>query len=185
MKYLPNVKLGPNVVADPNLETAGKFSYRPTAQDIVGCCNHLEAGNRMHFTPVLTVYMVFVVDAASEECYHAGICHASSIYRGHLSEVEGKDSTRRKSHISHQRHGSKKIDLYNLKVARSFSAVSFHATLVRRVGLTFFQMQMGDDGPRLISREISEQLGIDCSVLMGANIANEVGYSYFQAISPF
>ncbi|OAE29078.1 hypothetical protein AXG93_1626s1050 [Marchantia polymorpha subsp. ruderalis] len=41
-------------------------------------------------------------------------------------------------------------------------------------------MEMGDDGPRLISREISEQLGIDCSVLMGANIANEIAVEQFS-----
>lgn len=35
-------------------------------------------------------------------------------------------------------------------------------------------MEMKRDGPRMISSLISEQLGINCCVLMGANIATEV-----------
>lgn len=35
-------------------------------------------------------------------------------------------------------------------------------------------MEVKVDGPRMMSTLISQQLGINCSVLMGANIANEV-----------
>ena len=35
-------------------------------------------------------------------------------------------------------------------------------------------MEVKMEGPCMISNLISEQLGINCSVLMGANIANEV-----------
>lgn len=35
-------------------------------------------------------------------------------------------------------------------------------------------MEVKMEGPCMISSLISEQLGINCSVLMGANIANEV-----------
>ena len=35
-------------------------------------------------------------------------------------------------------------------------------------------MEVKMEGPCMISTLISEQLGINCSVLMGANIANEV-----------
>lgn len=35
-------------------------------------------------------------------------------------------------------------------------------------------MEVKKDGPCLISRLISKELGINCCVLMGANIANEV-----------
>lgn len=35
-------------------------------------------------------------------------------------------------------------------------------------------MEVKPEGPRMISTLISEQLGINCSVLMGANIASEV-----------
>ncbi|KAL3683275.1 hypothetical protein R1sor_001297 [Riccia sorocarpa] len=41
-------------------------------------------------------------------------------------------------------------------------------------------MELRDEGPRLISREINDQLGIDCSVLMGANIANEIAVEQFS-----
>ncbi|KAL2612084.1 hypothetical protein R1flu_023776 [Riccia fluitans] len=41
-------------------------------------------------------------------------------------------------------------------------------------------MELRDEGPRLISKEISDQLGIDCSVLMGANIANEIAVEQFS-----
>lgn len=35
-------------------------------------------------------------------------------------------------------------------------------------------MEVKTEGPRMISALISEKLGINCCVLMGANIANEV-----------
>ena len=40
------------------------------------------------------------------------------------------------------------------------------------------------DGPVMLSNLITEHLGIDCSVLMGANIANEVclNQHYWQGL---
>lgn len=35
-------------------------------------------------------------------------------------------------------------------------------------------MKVKPDGPVMMSKLIHENLGLDCSVLMGANIANEV-----------
>lgn len=40
-------------------------------------------------------------------------------------------------------------------------------------------MEVKKEGPCMISTLISEQLGINCCVLMGANIANEVVTSIF------
>lgn len=37
-------------------------------------------------------------------------------------------------------------------------------------------MEVKPEGPHMISAIISKQLGINCCVLMGANIANEVNY---------
>ena len=36
-------------------------------------------------------------------------------------------------------------------------------------------MRVRADGPQLISQMVSKYLGIDCSVLMGANIAEGIG----------
>jgi len=36
-------------------------------------------------------------------------------------------------------------------------------------------MRVRSDGPQLISQMVSKYLNIDCSVLMGANIAKDIG----------
>jgi glycerol-3-phosphate dehydrogenase (NAD+) len=41
-------------------------------------------------------------------------------------------------------------------------------------------MQVTKDGPELLSEMISEILKIECCVLMGANIANEVAKELFS-----
>lgn len=50
-------------------------------------------------------------------------------------------------------------------------------------------MEVKMEGPCMISTLISQELGINCSVLMGANIANEVlrflaSYLYFCNVDP-
>ena len=37
----------------------------------------------------------------------------------------------------------------------------------------------GDDGFQLLTDLITDSLGVDCSVLMGANIANEIAQGHF------
>lgn len=96
MKYLPGVKLGKNVVADPELENAVK-------------------GANM---------LVFVTPHQFME----GIC----------KRLAGK-------------------------IRRDAEGIS----LVKG-------MEVKKEGPSMISTLISNNLGINCSVLMGANIANEV-----------
>lgn len=39
-------------------------------------------------------------------------------------------------------------------------------------------MEVKKEGPCMISTLISQQLGVNCCVLMGANIANEVMFEY-------
>lgn len=41
-------------------------------------------------------------------------------------------------------------------------------------------MEVKMEGPHMISTLISEQLRVNCCVLMGANIANEVIYQFFE-----
>jgi len=41
-------------------------------------------------------------------------------------------------------------------------------------------MEVKKEGPSMISTLITKQLGINCSVLMGANIANEVATTLFN-----
>ncbi|GLJ37057.1 hypothetical protein SUGI_0750830 [Cryptomeria japonica] len=102
VKYLPNIKLGPNVVADPDLENAVKDA----------------------------TMLVFVTPHQFME----GIC--------------------------------KRL---NGKVRSDAKAIS----LIKG-------MEVKMEGPCMISNLITEQLGIDCSVLMGANIANEVAVEKFS-----
>lgn len=41
-------------------------------------------------------------------------------------------------------------------------------------------MEVKTEGPSMVSAKITEQLGIECSVLMGANIANEIAVELFS-----
>lgn len=43
-------------------------------------------------------------------------------------------------------------------------------------------MEVKKEGPCMISTLISNQLGINCSVLMGANIANEVAIQNYTLV---
>lgn len=45
---------------------------------------------------------------------------------------------------------------------------------VLSVLVSFVLLKVKPDGPVILSNLITAHLGIDCSVLMGANIANEV-----------
>ncbi|KAL3683270.1 hypothetical protein R1sor_001292 [Riccia sorocarpa] len=101
-KYLPNVKLGPNVVADPNLESAVKDA----------------------------TMLVFIIP--------------NEFIHGTCKQLKGKI-----------RPNAKGISLIK-------------------------GMEFTDDGPSLISKKITDLLEIDCSVLMGANIANEVAAEKFS-----
>ncbi|KFK33089.1 hypothetical protein AALP_AA6G329300 [Arabis alpina] len=102
VKYLPGIKLGRNVVADPDLENAVK-----------------EANMLVFVTP---------------HQFMDGIC--------------------------------KKLDG---KIRGEVEAIS----LVKG-------MEVKKEGPRMISSLISKQLGINCCVLMGANIANEIALEKFS-----
>lgn len=102
VKYLPGIKLGKNVVADPDLENAVKDANM----------------------------LVFVTPHQFME----GIC----------KRLVGKIKTD----------------------AEAISLVK--------------GMEVKMEGPCLISSIISEQLGINCSVLMGANIANEIAVEKFS-----
>ncbi|KAK4282302.1 hypothetical protein QN277_013697 [Acacia crassicarpa] len=102
VKYLPGIKLGKNVVADPDLENAVK-----------------DANMLVIVTPHQFV---------------EGIC----------KRLAGKIKTE----------------------AEAISLVK--------------GMEVKVDGPRMMSTLISQQLGINCSVLMGANIANEIGQEKFS-----
>ncbi|CAH8277676.1 unnamed protein product [Arabidopsis lyrata] len=102
VKYLPGVKLGRNVVADPDLENAVK-----------------EANMLVFVTP---------------HQFMDGIC--------------------------------KKLDG---KITGDVEAIS----LVKG-------MEVKKEGPCMISSLISKQLGINCCVLMGANIANEIAVEKFS-----
>lgn len=46
-------------------------------------------------------------------------------------------------------------------------------------------MEVKKEGPSMISTLISKQLGINCSVLMGANIADEVSILVLEEITHF
>jgi glycerol-3-phosphate dehydrogenase (NAD+) len=102
VKYLPGIKLGKNVVADPDLENAVKDAN----------------------------LLVFVTPHQFME----GIC----------KRLVGK-------------------------IKSDVKAIS----LVKG-------MEVKKEGPCMISSLISEQLGINCSVLMGANIANEIAVEKFS-----
>ncbi|XP_010528202.1 PREDICTED: glycerol-3-phosphate dehydrogenase [NAD(+)] 1, chloroplastic-like [Tarenaya hassleriana] len=102
VKYLPGIKLGRNVIADPDLENAVK-------------------GANM---------LVFV----TPHQFMDGIC----------KRLRGK-------------------------IDGDVEAIS----LVKG-------MEVKKEGPRMISSLISEQLGINCCVLMGANIANEIAVGKFS-----
>ncbi|KAG7548692.1 6-phosphogluconate dehydrogenase-like C-terminal domain superfamily [Arabidopsis suecica] len=102
VKYLPGIKLGRNVVADPDLENAVK-----------------EANMLVFVTP---------------HQFMDGIC--------------------------------KKLDG---KITGNVEAIS----LVKG-------MEVKKEGPCMISSLISKQLGINCCVLMGANIANEIAVEKFS-----
>eukprot|EP00798_Chlamydomonas_sp_ICE-L_P025777 gene25777-11445_t len=69
-------------------------------------------------------------------------------------------------------------------LCKQLSRKSFFAALfpvVTWIHLPFFSafsfkgMRVGLDGPQLISQMISKYLGVDCSVMMGANIAADIG----------
>ncbi|KAK2413712.1 NAD-dependent glycerol-3-phosphate dehydrogenase family protein [Trifolium repens] len=102
VKYLPGVKLGKNVVADPNLERAVKDANM----------------------------LVFV----SPHQFMEGIC----------KRLNGKIRT----------------DAEGISLVKG--------------------MEVKKEGPCMISTLISNQLGINCSVLMGANIANEIAMENFS-----
>ncbi|KAL3829541.1 hypothetical protein ACJIZ3_018343 [Penstemon smallii] len=102
VKYLPGIKLGRNVVADPNLENAVKDANM----------------------------LVFVTSHQFME----GIC----------KRIAGK-------------------------IREDAEAIS----LIKG-------MEVKKEGPCMISSLISEQLGINCCVLMGANIANEIALEKFS-----
>ncbi|KAI9072500.1 hypothetical protein K1719_045509 [Acacia pycnantha] len=102
VKYLPGIKLGKNVVADPDLENAVK-----------------DANMLVIVTPHQFV---------------EGICK---------------------------------------RLAGKIKAEAEAISLVKG-------MEVKVDGPRMMSTLISQQLGINCSVLMGANIANEIGQEKFS-----
>ncbi|XP_004516127.1 glycerol-3-phosphate dehydrogenase [NAD(+)]-like [Cicer arietinum] len=102
VKYLPGVKLGKNVVADPDLESAVKDANM----------------------------LVFVTPHQFME----GIC----------KRVAGKIRT----------------DAEGISLVKG--------------------MEVKKEGPCMISTLISNQLGINCSVLMGANIANEIAMEKFS-----
>ncbi|KAG0565971.1 hypothetical protein KC19_7G027800 [Ceratodon purpureus] len=102
VKYLPNVNLGSNIVADPSLESTVK-----DATMLVFCTPHQ---------------------------FVESIC----------KQLKGK-------------------------VHPSAKAIS----LIKG-------MEVKPDGPVMLSSLITEHLGVDCSVLMGANIANEVAMEQFS-----
>ncbi|KAL4379357.1 hypothetical protein GQ457_02G012150 [Hibiscus cannabinus] len=114
-KYLPGIKLGKNVIADPDLENADvHFVYGETGNYAVKDANML----------------VFVTPHQFME----GIC----------KRLVGK-------------------------VRQDAEAIS----LIKG-------MEVKMEGPCMISTLISEHLGINCSVLMGANIANEIAVEKFS-----
>ncbi|XP_024396515.1 glycerol-3-phosphate dehydrogenase [NAD(+)] isoform X2 [Physcomitrium patens] len=102
VKYLPNVNLGVNVVADPNLENTVK-----DATMLVFCTPHQ---------------------------FVESIC----------KQLQGKVNPN----------------------AKAISLIK--------------GMEVKPDGPVMLSKLITKHLGIDCSVLMGANIANEVAMEQFS-----
>jgi glycerol-3-phosphate dehydrogenase (NAD+) len=126
VKYLPGIKLGKNVVADPDLENAGisflflLMSY--LSSNIL--CSDLLFWWGIYYAAKDANMLVFVTPHQFME----GIC----------KKLVGK-------------------------IKGDVEAIS----LIKG-------MEVKMEGPCMISTLISQQLGISCCVLMGANIANEV-----------
>ncbi|EXC31408.1 Glycerol-3-phosphate dehydrogenase [NAD(+)] [Morus notabilis] len=111
VKYLPGIKLGKNVIADPDLENAGRSMFL--------CFYGTDANMLVFVTP---------------HQFMEGIC----------KRLVGK-------------------------IKGDVEAIS----LIKG-------MEVKMEGPCMISTLISQQLGLNCCVLMGANIANEIAVEKFS-----
>lgn len=121
VKYLPGIKLGKNVVADPDIENAGTDSY--------------------------SVIRIYLSDSESVVCM--------------TEKCAVKEANMLVFVTPHQFMEGICKRLVG-KVRGDAEAIS----LIKG-------MEVKTEGPCMISRLISQQLGLNCCVLMGANIASE------------
>ncbi|RVW20634.1 Glycerol-3-phosphate dehydrogenase [Vitis vinifera] len=141
VKYLPGIKLGKNVVADPDLEHAGNKIRRSSEnfdldyESFVYCVVDMR---------LLWLVVLIGEKLCSEGCNHVVFVTPHQFMEGICKRLVGK-------------------------IRGDVEAIS----LIKG-------MEVKMEGPCMISTLITDSLGINCCVLMGANIANEIAVEKFS-----
>lgn len=102
VKYLPGIKLGKNVVADPDLEHAGNKIRRSSEnfdldyESFVYCVVDMR---------LLWLVVLIGEKLCSEGCNHVGVCDPTPIHGGYMQEACWEDKGRCGGYFPHQRNG--------------------------------------------------------------------------------